>query len=437
MLIISIFKRLIRISPWVLFLPFLAIYLFIALNFQETGLIGDEKRYLYHAEMIVNGRYSPEPPNIEIWNAPGYPLFIAPLVGLFDNPISAIKIQNAITLYLSVVIMFLLLIRLVKREHAFWGAFVFATYFLVWKSLPYVLTEIFTIFLFVLILDAAEKTFRSTASRKQMLWLAFLICSLAMTKVLFGYVITVSVFLWGILYLLKWDHSSITLKAMRIHALAFLFCIPWLIYTYSLTGKVFYWSTAGGSSIYWMSNPNKEELGEWMDSDFKSALGVEGAIEKYSANHKAKIDTIKQLQGAVNKDAQYKNWAIQNIKTKPQKYALNVFSNVGRFFFNYPFAYYPQQPSTLINMFTNAFFFALFFLLIIPSLLTHRKHIPSFIRFMLFFLLIYLGGSFLLASYIRMFYVISPIFIVWLTFMFSKVVKLAPVKMLENNESIS
>lgn len=45
--------------------------------------------------------------------------------------------------------------------------------------------------------------------------------------------------------------------------LALLICSPYLVYTYALTGKIFYWGNSGGLSLYWMSSPHPQEFGDW------------------------------------------------------------------------------------------------------------------------------------------------------------------------------
>ncbi len=45
--------------------------------------------------------------------------------------------------------------------------------------------------------------------------------------------------------------------------MALIWCVPYLLMTYSLTGKPFYWGSSGGLSLYWMSTPYDTEMGDW------------------------------------------------------------------------------------------------------------------------------------------------------------------------------
>jgi len=76
-------------------------YIIITVVFSKVILIGDESRYLMFAENITRGYYSQPPPNISLWNGPGYPLLLVPFVLI--NSLKLAKIFNAIFLYFSVV----------------------------------------------------------------------------------------------------------------------------------------------------------------------------------------------------------------------------------------------------------------------------------------------------------------------------------------------
>jgi hypothetical protein len=60
---------------------------------------------------------------------------------------------------------------------------------------------------------------------------------------------------------------------------------------------------------------------------------------------------------------------------------------------------------------------------IIPTLMNWKK-IPFSVRFMLFFVLIYLGGSTLGSAEIRMFTLVVPIILLWIAFILVKTIKI-------------
>ena len=91
-------KRLINwysgLSIYLKLSPFLLIYLaLINLWVLPTSLSGDEGRYIMFSKNLLNGFYSPSFPNINLWNGPGYPIFITPFIAL-DIPISVIRLFN-------------------------------------------------------------------------------------------------------------------------------------------------------------------------------------------------------------------------------------------------------------------------------------------------------------------------------------------------------
>jgi len=52
-------------------------------------------------------------------------------------------------------------------------------------------------------------------------------------------------------------------RLVAVCSVAALACLPWLAYTYALTGRSFYWGNAGSLSLYWMSAPTPDQLGQW------------------------------------------------------------------------------------------------------------------------------------------------------------------------------
>jgi 4-amino-4-deoxy-L-arabinose transferase-like glycosyltransferase len=62
---------------------------------------------------------------------------------------------------------------------------------------------------------------------------------LALSRVEFGYVLLVALFLSGV-WLLASRRSPTARRSTVAMAVALLLCTPWLIYTYSVTSKPFY-----------------------------------------------------------------------------------------------------------------------------------------------------------------------------------------------------
>jgi 4-amino-4-deoxy-L-arabinose transferase-like glycosyltransferase len=392
-----------------------ALYSTIVIKTQSSILIGDENRYVAHAEAILNGIWTPDDNDMWLWNGPGYPTIIAFFMLIFSDIITPVRLLNAFLLSGAILLFYRTALKGNSIRTAFVFSVFFAFYILIWKSLPYLLTEILSIFLLTLLMYQLAN-FKNTMYN----WIkaGFTIGFLCMVKFVFGYIIILIVLFSSLYYLIKRTEQSRFIRNSFI--VGFVFCTPWLGFTYSLTGKFLYWGASSGTSIYWMSNPTPHEYGEWMNFAFSSALGVEGAKEGYIASHGAEIKRITQNFTRVERDDEFKRVALDNIKKNPTKYLQNVWCNVGRFFFNYPYSYYPQQPSTLINVFINGPILGLILLLLIPSF-RRFTILPAHIQLGLVLFLIYTGVSILVSSYIRMFYVFIPCLFLWFSYMLDKI----------------
>lgn len=393
-----------------LFLGSLLVYTAVILLFQDSSLIGDEKRYMYHAQCIARGVFTPENKLMWLWNGPGYPLVILPFMLIFSDPVIPIRLLNALFLSAALILFYKSLLRFVPRKMAIYTVLAFACYVLIWKSLLFVLTEILTILLFTVLFYLIPVR---NYSFKRVLAVGFFFGFLCMVKVVFGYVLTGSLIILTVYYFFNRLPYVRFVRNSLLTGL--IFCIPWLGYTWSVSGKFFFWAASGTASLYWMSNPVPHEYGNWIDSSFESALGVPGATEGYTKSHGEEVKRINALD-KIERHDEYKRIAIENIRNHPRKFLLNIWSNAGRFFFNYPFDYYPQQPSTLINVFINGPLLGLMLFFAVPTF-RNFKRLPFQIRFFLLFFTLYTGLSFLLSAYIRMFYIFIPVIFSWLAFM--------------------
>lgn len=405
-----------RSRPFLLFLPFLALYTVIILILSKDELIIDEPSYLGYVSNLLNGFYSPPPPDIDLWHAPGYPILITPFVAV-GAPLLLIKMLNAIFLYLAVVIFYKLMEKLVSPKMALYASIVLGCYWLAWKGLPVIMTETFVFFLVTAIAYTAFKTFHEG---KHTYLLGFLLGYLTLTRFLFGYVLLAGLLLSILIWI--WKRKQSYKKSMIVFAFAMIVTLPWLIYTWSLTGRVLYWGNAGGTTLYWMSNPNEGEWGEWFNTQLEPNESIDGNVpdahERLEANHRQVINEIIKHRG-VERDDAYKQKAFENIRNHPGKYVKNWVANVGRLLFNYPMSYRKQGIGTYLNMIPNMFLVVAMVFLFIPSWRL-RKQIPFFIKFLLLFAFIYFAASTLISGTIRMFYILFPILAVWLFYVANK-----------------
>jgi hypothetical protein len=375
------------------FLFLLSYYILICVFCAHRSLENDEWRYLSYAQNLTNGFYAP-PETKFLWNGPGYPLFLSGFV-LFKIPLAAAKYCNAFFLFFAIVFMYRTLRFYTARAQSCGCALLLGLYPPFLPQLPQLLTEMMGIFLISAFVYFAVKSFRKKTFGA--LCLASLFGGyLILTKVFFAYVITAALILsLGIGF---WKRGHF--RAAAIYLGCLIVCLPYLFYTYSLTGKVFYWANSGGSTLYWMSSPYPNEWGDWQSEN--------GVFEddRYS-HHRPFFETLRG-QDYMEQDRLYKEKALEQIRQFPLRYAANWISNIGRMWMDYPFAYKYQRPHTLFYMFPNALLLAgcLFSL---PFLLAALGRLPDEISALGLLSVIFLGGSSLVYSCSRYLIIIVPV----------------------------
>lgn len=430
-------------NPFLLFLPFLILYLVLILIFAKNEIKGDEYRYLMYAHNLTDGFYSPPPPAIDLGNGPGYPLLLVPFVAL-KLPLIFIQLLNAIFYYLSIILLFKSLKKIVSFRLNIAICLIWTLYPTFYEFMTNVLPEVFAASLIPLLLFTSLNVFENNHAKKArgyIFFAGFIFGYLALTKPIFGYVIMFMIA--GTIILLITNRKSINYrKSMAILIIAFMTTIPYLAYTYHLSGKMFYWSSFGGNNLYWMSSPNEGEYGDWIAFPVSAneKHRIPGSEKTITSLHQKDFDAIlknKRVQEAnlrngivevnltkgIAQDDLLKNIAIQNIKSHPTKFVENCISNAGRMLFNYPFSYVVQKPSTLRRLPVNGILLVVSLLCLIISLINWRNILYP-IRFFLFFGLIYFGGSLLGSADTRMFFLIVPILLIWIAYIISKSIKI-------------
>lgn len=376
-------------------IPFLLFYVGICLVFSDNKTVSDESRYLMFAQNLLQGFYSPPPPNFNLWNGPGYPLVIASLLFL-KIPLLFIKILNAFFFYFSLIISYKTFTKFASKNYSLLFTILLALYFPIYLDLPFILTESLTWFLISLVCFTFLQNFETIAlSLRFILFAAFVIAYLAMTKIIFGVVIIIMLIL-SFLGLFLTPIRNTAKKSFIIFFLSFILCLPWLIYTFQITHKPFYWGNSGSMSLYTMSSPNTNELGDWFSEPELSL----------NPNHSKFLDSISGLN-SLGKDEAYKIQALKNIKSHPKKYLWNWIGNIGRLLFSYPNSYTPQSLDTFFTILPN-FFVIVFILASLILTFLNLKKIPQELFVLLVFILIYLFGSSLVSAYRRMFYITLP-----------------------------
>ena len=431
-------------NPFLLFLPFLMLYVIIILIFAENVNSGDENRYLMYAQNLSDGFYTLPPPYLDLGNGPGYPLIITPFVAL-KLPIIYIKLMNALFYYFSIVLLFKALHQIVPFKFALTFSLIWALYPNTFEAISYILPEVFGSSLVPLLIFTIVKVFKNDSvkqNRKFILFAGLSFGYLALTKPIFGYVLIFMVIGTVLLWIINKTNVNLK-KSITVLIIAFITTIPWLVYTYNMTGKILYWSSFGGNNLYWMSTPYENEYGNYTNYPFDTVDNktmLPGSAKQIKLNHEKDFQKIlenKEAQKLYIKDGKIigspyagliqdtilKRIAVQNIKSHPFKFIQNCFSNAGRIFFNYPADYTLQKPSTLLRLPVNGtiLVFAAFCFIIT---LANWKGILFSIRLLLFLGLFYFCGSLLGSAGSRMFSLVVPILLIWIAYILQRTVKI-------------
>ncbi|HXR82909.1 MAG TPA: hypothetical protein VN722_01280 [Hanamia sp.] len=428
--------------PFLQFAPFLVLYiLYIVINASPESF-GDEPRYLSYANHLIHGYYSPRYPHIDLGNGPGYPLILTPFVAL-NLPIIYAKLLNAVFYYLSVVFLYKASLQIVSKRLAFIFSLVWAIYPNTFEQIYHALPEVFASTLIPPFIFCIIKGFKADNFKKGQNYLisaGFLFGYLVLTKPIFGYVLNLML----IVTLILWFASKKELnykKTSIILIISFLTTVPYLVYTYNLTGKMFYWSSFGGNNLYWMSTPYEGEYGNYYHFPFASSEDrIPGSEKIIELHHKKDFEELlknpevrkaniingeiqQDLSNGTAQDDLLKKIAIENIKSHPLKFLQNCFSNAGRMLFNYPASYVLQKPSTLLRLPFNGILLVFVLFSLIPTFMNWKDVVYS-LRFLLIFACVYFGGSLLGSAEPRMFTVIVPILLIWIAYIFERTVKI-------------
>ncbi len=335
-------------NPFLLFSPFLIIFLTGIFVFHKDTLQGDESRYLTYADNLLKGYYTLPGAKLDLGNGPGYPLFLLPFVAL-HLPVIVMVLMNAVFFYLSIVLIYKILIQFVSVRLSLIFSLVWACYINAYEWMNVIYPETIAIFLVSLIIYLIVKAFNtenSSGTKKYLYLSGFLIGYLALVKPIFGYVMMVMLIGSGSLLIFNWRILNYR-KGIIILSIALATTAPYLIYTYHLTGKLFYWSSFGGDNLYWMSTPYDGEYGDWFNFEKINdpTLDVRYKFldydESIKSNHLKDYNEVMKYNG-VERDDAYKKIAVSNIKSHPVKFIQNCISNVSRLVFNFPYSYKNQ-----------------------------------------------------------------------------------------------
>lgn len=322
-------------------LPLLALFLFVAIVIDPgRSFAGDELPLVAASKRLLQGSYAvvgTMQPVQFLWHGPGLPAFLAPLVAL-GTPLAELRLLTPLLMFAAVLLFNRLLgLRLGPRP-ALAGAYSLGLYFPAYYVFGTVAKEPLALLLSVLLLYGTARYLHS-GSWRHCAVAGLALASLAMTRLEYGWA-TALMLMAGLIWLLSargryGPNSEHTVTAKRwttICAVAMAACTPWLAYTYSLTGRLFYWGNSGGSSLFWMSSPSRSQFGQWYSAQ---TVFHSPALAAYRPLFH-QLATLTPLQ----RDLTLRHLAVVQALGHPAKYALNIIANVGRMLIAFPFSFH-------------------------------------------------------------------------------------------------
>ncbi len=328
------------------FLPLLAVLVLVALISAPAHPTGDEGPLIAAAHRLLHGYYADTHSmdgTTYLWHGPGLPALIAPLVVL-GTPLSWLRLTSPLLMFIAALLFYRLLRMRLSPRWALIGAYALGLYAPGYYVLGSVAKEPLALLLSVVALDGTARYLRWGRRRHAILG-GVALAALTMTRLEYGWVLTAALaagaVTWMVARLLRSASAETALIARRsslVAAIGLLGCLPWLIYTYSLTHHLFYWGNSGGLSLYWMASPSPSHTGEWYAPH---TVLRDPAL----AGYRPFFHYLATLP-PVARDLEFQRVAIAQAVAHPAKYALNLLANVGRMFFGFPYSF--TLPAILI-----------------------------------------------------------------------------------------
>ncbi len=201
-------------------------------------------------------------------------------------------------------------------------------------------------------------------------WAGLALGALALSRVEYGYVLLAALLLGG-LWLLMSRQAVMARRSVTALVVALLVCTPWLVYTYSLTNRPFYWGNSGGLSLYWMSAP--ENLGDYHPKP---------EVDPRIANDR-RFNEVTRLK-PLDQDTRLRQIAFQNIRGDPKHYLSNVVNNIGRLVFNSPYSFTNQKASSMLYAVPNALLFGVLSVAALVAVRVRRSLAPEILPIAVF-----------------------------------------------------
>ena len=372
----------------------------------NTEFAGDELRYLEQASSYLAGiDFYPEG---EIMNPPLFPLWLATLQRL-GIQIEYLPLSSIVTIILATLLLTKILSQMCQPRWAVAIALIVPLHPAVLMLGSQLMTESYAILLGVISAWLVQRMHgRKAISIIELVALAIVFAALALLKPLFGYALLAALLFTLLLSLVFRQPVRKFLLSMTLPCfLALLLCTPYLMFTYSETGKIFSWGTGTGEHLYWMSIGGDDIWGSWIPDDkvFDNPYLVEHGYADEIAS------TLNM--SAVERDEHLTAIAIERIVREPQDFIRNIIANTTRVLFNYPYSFRAQSLFTYGYIIPNSIFYLMlvFSLVLLPVTLARQSVVELWL---LVFFLIYLGGNMLVGSTARQGLVLLGPVIFWM-----------------------
>lgn len=389
-------------------LPIFVFYMVVFVVCVEKKLDHDQLRYAQHAKNLSQGFYAPGD-SLFLYSGPGYPLLLTPFA-VADVPLWLAKFLNPVLLWFAICFVYFTLREYMSPGMSLLGSYVLGMYGPFLVEMTKLLTEPLAIFLIAGFCFFVVKGFR-TGRYRYILAAGLFGGYLILTKIFFAYVVTFAL----IVSILRLRWSISCRKMILIYGVSLFFCLPYLAYTYCLTGKFFYWANSGGLMLYWMTTPYAQEYGSYVDP---RRVFDDERLHRHR-------EIFKKISGLnyVEQDEFLKEKSFSNIRRYPGKYLFNMAANIGRMWYDYPFTYKYQRPHTLFYMVPNSFLLVSSVFCLYP-LWKRRGNIPGELLSLIFFVLVFLLGSLIVSTDTRYFLPAVPILIIMIFFTTSNLLKI-------------
>jgi 4-amino-4-deoxy-L-arabinose transferase-like glycosyltransferase len=401
--------------PFVVLLPLLALYAGIALVASPgPHPVNDEIDYVGLAANLVHGDYAysggpgastgPWAREPNLWFGPGLPATLAPLVAL-HAPLFVIRLTGPLFLFLAVLVFYRLLRLYTSRRRSLAGAATLGLYYPFFTLLDFVHSEPLAILLSTAAAYFVARAFRE-GTRRHLVFAGIALGYLAMTRVAYGWVL-IALLVVATTAALVARRSAWPRKTAAIAAIALVVCVPWLVYTYSLSGRILYWGNSGGSSLYWMASPYPGEAGEW------HSPSVAFDDPRFAA-HRPFFSRLARMS-SLDRDRALQEQAVRFIREHPSAYLKHVALNTSRLFFSVPASFEPISLRTLAKFGFPNLCLLLAVLGAIAVRARRRLRLPPEALVISALALLAIGVHVLLAGYSRMLMPTIPL-LLWFVF---------------------